>query len=295
MKKLTLIVIFTLCALISFAQKQKNADLNDMKLNGQVKYLEESIYADLNYDEKIGQNEIGSYEFTKFNRYGNIDAFLYRSKFLFFRYQYISMNEITQAVQFDERGSIESMETYTYDNSGNKIEYIYYESGVVVSKTQYKYDEKNNNIAAVAFKSNGEKGTRYTYKYDSFNNKTEAVQYNSSGELVSTITYDYNSEKDEYTYISYLPDNEIEWIRKYKLDSNGNKIVEYKYNDKNELRDKWTWVYTYDSKNNWIKQTEYNEDNKVSKIVERKIVYYGDKDEDKYSHWDSPNYKGKKL
>ncbi|MDD2530795.1 MAG: hypothetical protein PHN41_06145 [Bacteroidales bacterium] len=295
MMRESLLIILMLSATISYAQKPKNADLNLIQLNGQVKYLEETIYADLNYDGKVGQNEIGSYEFTKFHKNGNIDVFLYRSKFLFFRYQYISMNEITQAVQFDEKGAIESMETYTYDKNGNKTEYVYYEGGVVVSKTQYIYDNQNNNIETSALKSNGERGTRYLYKYDSLNNKTEAIQYNSKGDLVSTIKYEYNPAKDEYRYVSYLPTNEIEWIRTYKSDSKGNKVVEYKYNSKGELKDKFSWQYVYDKNNNWTKQTEYNEDGKIVRIIQRKIVYFGDKDENKYSHWDNPNYKGRKL
>ena len=294
-KKLILVLLALTLGFSAFAQKQKNSDLKTLKLNGQVKYIEEYSYADLNYDSKIGQNEIGSYEFTKFHKNCNIDAFLYRSKFLFFRYQYISMNEITQTVQFDEKGAIESMETYTYDKNGNKIEYIYYESGVVVSKTTYKYDSNNNNIENIAFKSNGEQGTRYLYQYDSLGNRTTSIHYLPSGELGGRTEFEYIAQSDEYWSISYKPNGEVEWQRKYKVDSKGNKIIEFKYNAKGELRDMWTWVYVYDKNNNWTKQTEHNEDGKVVKISTRKIVYYGDKDENSYPQWDNPTFKGRKI
>ncbi len=84
----------------------------------------------------------------------------------------------------------------------------------------------------------------------------------------------------------------------YQYDSKGNVIEENNSNNSQNkcggivLEDSYSYKSELDDKSNWIKQTRYNEDGFADLITEKKIVYYGDKDENEYSSWESIDYQG---
>lgn len=156
----------------------------------------------------------------------------------------------------DDDGSLINKETYINDSKGNIIEMnTYYASGGT-GKTTYQYDSKGNLIEEV-FHS-GLKG-KITYKYDS---KGNMIEENISDDMKIVFSYD----------------------------SNGNMIIkQIVYGLGAGTYYKYEYEYEYDSKDNWIKKIEKNKKGEAIRIIERKIVYYGDKDENNYPQWDTPS------
>jgi len=100
------------------------------------------------------------------------------------------------------------------------------------------------------------------FEYDSIGNIIEKNLFNSDGSFNNRYTFKYDLKGNEL---------EFRW-----------------YNSDGSLKGKEEYIYEYDKKNNWIKKIK----NKSNYIIERKIVYYGDKDENNYPEWDSPSFKG---
>jgi hypothetical protein len=156
--------------------------------------------------------------------------------------------------------------TYGYDNNGNVISKVYYNTANDVTKKEYFYYDgaggKNTgyekyNGSKLLFKENysfndfgkikliAYTGGRTEFSYDSLNNVTERAVYNSSGSLFGKTIYRYENNKlvEELNYGS-------------------DELIFSKVN------------YGYDEKGNLISVTYYDEDYKKGKELSYQFEFY---------------------
>lgn len=274
--------------MVNCNKENKNSDLADMGLKGNVKYIEERGYSAIEKFGKIEKDKNRNYSLYSFNKDGNI------------------INILNSSI----------ITTCKYDSKGNKIEQYYYElDGNLAGKSIYIYDSKGNMIEKDNYNPDSSLDHKYIYKYDSKGHRVEENYYNSEGmlnfksinkydskgNLISSISYNQFGEIDyKETYKYDLDDNCIEFSRGngqsfIKYDSKRNMIEENMYDEDGSLFNKSTYEYTYDNKDNWIKKIFINKEGNAYYIIERKIVYYGDEDESNYPEWDSESFKGVKI
>jgi len=152
---------------------------------------------------------------------------------------------------------------------------------------KFKYDSNGNKIEASLHNSSGSLDWKTKYKYNSKRNKIEANFYNSDGILEGKSKYKYDSKINIIEENHYYSDGTLYLKTIYKYDLKGNKVESCNYSFDGSLDMKETYKYVYDSKENWIKKIVKDENGGAKEITERKIVYYGDKDENNYPQWDT--------
>lgn len=156
-----------------------------------------------------------------------------------------------------------------YDQRGNKVEYIHYNSdgnffsksiyknkydidgkiieineydpeGTISSKTIYKYDSNGNMIEGTPYYNDFKLGDKRKYKFDSNGNKVERKVYNPENEMTASSIYKYNQDNILIEELEDLIDvylmSEIGKYTKnlYKYDIHGNLIESIKYNTLDE-------------------------------------------------------------
>ena len=308
MKKFSVLLLLVSFATICFAQGNKENDLDVSNLKGNVKYVEQSNYYP---EEKVITNDSVFYEpahrqysVIKYNKDGNIDHAIIKGQ----SYGFGSKIKSEQYI-------------YKYNEKGNKIESNYSREGVLDINYKYNYDEQGNLIKECSFYKDNSFGQIFTYKYDSKGNKIDMSSFYEEDQLLYRNTYEYDSKgniikqnsfgKDNgfngYTIFKYdEKGNKIErnYYNKndtleaktcYKYDKQGNKIEAKNYKANGDLKEINTYKYKYDKKYNWIEKKSISGNNNVNETIKRKIVYYGDKDENNYPSWDDVNYKAEEI
>lgn len=269
---LMLIVTLSICS----CNSEKKNDLKEKNLKGRVKYVEEKNYSVIDNFGEIDKGKLVSL-FT-FNKDGNIlyaIESIYKKKFV-----YDSKGYRIEWYKYKSNDHLDCKGTYKYDSKGNMIEKTHCDDdGSLINKETYINDSKGNIIEMNTYYASGGTG-KTTYQYDSKGNLIEEVFHSG---LKGKITYKYDSKGN---MIEENISDDMKIVFSY--DSNGNMIIKqivyglgagtyYKYE------------YEYDSKDNWIKKIEKNKKGEAIRIIERKIVYYGDKDENNYPQWDTPS------
>ena len=298
MKKIikVFLLVVSVATLINCSSDNKT-DLKYNRLNGKVKYIERCYYKVTDKSGKITKGMINDYYLVKYNKEGNIELYFEKSQAGFYKhiYKYDSLGNRIQRDNYNENGDLNSKIKAKFDANSVLLEVSKFNiyGGIEYTYT-YKYDKEGNPTEVIKSDKNGGLINKWIYKYDSNKRKIEEIQYNNKGLLENKFTYKYDlkdniTEKESYKqnglYIKYI----------YKFDKNGNEIEINSYNKKSELLSKWTMEYVFDKHDNWIKQTTYNNSGKAEFINERKIVYYGDKDENNYSKWDNKEYNGSDI
>ena len=211
-------------------------------------------------------------------------------------YKYDSNGNLIEDNDLNKDGSLNSKKVYRYDSNGNLIEdNDLNKDGSLNSKKVYRYDSNGNLIEEFGRYPDGKFSHKLTYKYDSKGNKIEYCNFNSDGSFSQKITYKYDSNGkliEEFTI-----NTNINTIKEtYTYDSKGNMIEKTElFSDKEgDFDGKFIYKYEYDNKNNWIREIYIDYDKNIN-VSERKIVYYGDKDENNYPEWDSPNNNGNRI
>ena len=94
-----------------------------------------------------------------------IDCMVDGSMFEWQEYEYDEAGNRIKTIHYNSDGNIESWEKYEYDETGNKVKYeVYSGLGELVSECEweYTYDEFGN-LAEI--KTNGKVSDRYEYEY----------------------------------------------------------------------------------------------------------------------------------
>ena len=166
--------------------------------------------------------------------------------------------EITYELQ---SGTVTNKVVYAYDKQGRLQDYETYSS--VVDKTlsqpqksSYKYDEKGNVVEFVYYQSDGTLGGRFLYKYDAKGNKLEEIIYSWNGTRIGKLLNTYDEAGNHLTQTSYNEDDSISWKSVNTYNARGHKIewvqaiagivryrVTYNYDDKNRLVEQEIFEY----------------------------------------------------
>ena len=302
MKKFSVLLLLVSFATICFAQENKKNDLDISSLKGNVKYVEQSNYYPkekvITDDSVFYKPAHRQYSIIKYNKDGNIDHAIIKG----------------QAYGFGSKIQLEQW-INKYNEKGNKIESNCLQEGVYGINYKYDYDEQGNMIKESSFIKNNSPGQSSIYKYDSKGNNIDmscfdekdqflfrdTYEYDSIGNIIKQNSFGKNNEFDGYNIYKYdKKGNKIErnYYNKndslgarnyYKYDKQGNKIEEKNYKTNGDLREINTYKYKYDKKFNWIEKKSIYGNNNANVTIKRKIVYYGDKDENNYPSWDDVN------
>lgn len=269
--------------------KVETNDLINSQIKGNVKYWEEIEYTVfLELGEVKNDFEVKRI-IKKYNREGNIVSAYDRMEGFKYFYKYDSKNVMneTMTIWFNDKG--EEQETkgvFKYDEKGNKIEMEIYGNGVFKGIEMYKYDRKGYLIEENEFNENSELVSKYTYKYNSKGKKIERNSFITTDEIDKKTIIEYDSignliEVRDYEYKNLVERNTA------KYDSVGNEIELCRYGSKGNLIEKSIMKHEFDKNLNPIRTIIYDKDNKANRVIERKFVYYGDKDENEFQDWEN--------
>lgn len=308
MKKFSVLLLLVSFATICFAQENKKNDLALLNLKGNVKYIEESTYYPkskvITKDSEFYEPEHRRYFVIKYNKEGNIDHAIIKDR----AYGRVFKIRTEQYI-------------YKYNEKGNKIERNYLWKDVFDINYKYDYDEQGNMIKESSFNKDNSPGQIFAYKYDSKRNKIDMSSFDEKDKLLYRNTYEYDSKGNMIKENFFDKNNDFSGYSIFKYDKKGNKIEKFDYSNKdslelrisykydkqgNEIEEKTykgngdlkyinTYKYKYDNKSNWIEKKSLSKSDEVYETIKRKIVYYGDKDENNYPSWDDINYKADEI
>ena len=298
MRKIFPLLLFVSFASICVAQTNKKTDLSKDDIKGNVKYIEESTY---NQNENIKVDRV--YRLKKYNKDGNIEYELTKGSEIFpgfskelrkFAYKYDKKGKKILCDRTE--GDSDGIDKYVYDEKGNKIEYNSYgKKDTLVCTRKYKYDGNGN---LIDFR---------LYFGDSFNNG-RIYEYDKKGILIKETSigimpdghyfqYKYDEKGNKIESYFYNSEDSLKNRTTYKYDEFGNVVMENNFKGFDSPESKTAYNYKYDINSNWTRQEYkwFGIDKKEVKLIERKIVYYGDKDENNYPSWDDVNYKADEI
>ena len=303
MRKFATLLFFVTFAIIGFAQVNNKTDLEIMNLKGNVKYIEKSTYYPqsevITRDSVYFNPSYRGYVPMKFNKDANMDHAIIKDIF------FINGSKVrTQqyVYKYNEKGAL-SEKMYSFkDVCDINYKYIYDEQGNLIKETSfykdnspgqydaYKYDAKGNQIEMSSFYEDGKLLYRKTYEYDTKGNVIRENSFGPYNELNSYSEYKYNDKGNKIEKNYFSKDGILDERTSYKYDKQENLIEEKIFKSNGDLKDIRTYQYKYDNKFNWIEKKSLSKSNSVFETEVRKIVYYGDKDENNYPSWDDLNY-----
>jgi len=159
--------------------------------------------------------------------------------------------------------------TYKYNETGKKIE----DNRNSGSKTIYEYDDEGNMIGDIYYNSDGSQGSKSIYKYNDKGNIIEKEMYLTKGDK---YTYKYDGKGDMISQAYYNVDGSQGSKRIYKYDDKGNMIEQKNYRADGSLGPVTKVInhnYTFDEFGNWTEKITIK-DGKPAFIIERQIEYF---------------------
>lgn len=282
MKKIITILGLFLFTIVTFSYGQgKKTDLQRDNIKGKVKYI------------KTSTDEI--FKICKYNEKGNVLYYLDES----LNFSSFSIyNNLGNCIEYHVfvGGFLSDKSVCTYDSKGKKIECKVYSasSGKMYINTKYKCDSKANVIEAIDYSKNGLVFEKSSFKYDNKGNKISQVfiEYDKNGNIYDKNSVERvfddngNSIKESIIYIE--GEDELSFTNSYKYNDKADVIESVTIYDPESggSEQTSTYEYIYDNKNNWIEKKTYVGSSESPTIIKRKIVYYGDKDENDYKEWE---------
>jgi hypothetical protein len=156
-------------------------------------------------------------------------------------YRYNDKNQLTEKVQFNNSGEVETTEKFIYGGI-NLIENVVYDAqDKPLSQKYYTYDEKGNEIE---FQSNDlVEDIKFSkeYSYDEKGRRIESLTYNDKNQLREKLLYDYGNESKPLQIIEETPfkKNTV----KLTYDEKGNTVCQEEYNRQEVLINKITRTF----------------------------------------------------
>jgi hypothetical protein len=209
-------------------------------------------------------------------------------------------NKIIEKITYNEQQNPSNRIIYSYDGKGNLTGENYYgATDVILHKTEYKYNDKNQKMLEIHYTKDGNKEyeTHYTYSGDKI---ASAETYNAKGELSyiekstfdnkGNITSQYTFDKFDGLHVrqEYKYDNKgnnTEWIAfegetitnkaSYGYDKYGNLTKVLTIGKGGKVIEDKAYNYEYNKKGNWIKKV-FISNGRPAIITERTISYFND-------------------
>jgi len=229
--------------------------LTTLRLKGKVKSLTETDFAAETINGETQKSDILGKKIFVFNDKGNkVESTEYQNGGLVFKtsYKYADKENKMEWNRCHADGGLHQKGIFNYDEIGNIIEDIFYNSNGVVGKFTHVYDDNGNKIEENYYPFGDVLSFKNTYKYD------------YKGNIIERIHNDLESEGS-------IDD----WKETYKYDDK-REMIEWNHDDLDGGWDKHIYKYIYDETGNWIKQTAFDEfENGIPQIItEREIEYY---------------------
>jgi hypothetical protein len=189
-----------------------------------------------------------------------------------------------------------------YNEDGNLLEEnSYYQTGELVGKKKFNYDENLRLIETLFYDPDGTLTVKWIHKYDDTDNNFKTFRYNEKGEAIGSSDNEYDNAGNLILSLRNNPDGEPTHKAVYEYDENGLLIKEsylnlsgsysrtsiYKYNEEGKSKEEEKYdtdnnlthriLITYDSKGNKIKE--------VSTAYEKSSVTIFDFNLDEKENW----------
>ncbi|MBP7497072.1 MAG: hypothetical protein KA792_05350 [Bacteroidales bacterium] len=271
MKTINMIIIqLFLISTISISQISTKV----YSLKGRVKSMSETKYMAVGKDKEMTKGRMLYEMHYKFDKMGNetkiknsnLDKDKHKGKVLT-GYEYNKDGKIVRIINYSACRK-DNIIKFIYDEKGRKIikENFNGKDKKLLSKTNYKYDDKNNLTELISDDSLFYR-TRL-FQYDVKGNKTQESQYDKKDNLlfVEQCKYDDKGNKIEESF--FEKGDKLTFRDEYKYDNKGNLTEKYRYSSGNKLIFKT--VYKYDEYGNELEKNEcYIENNNCNKTVYR--------------------------
>ena len=248
--------------------------LDSERFNGDVKSVVQNEFVAKGENDNINKGESIDCSILKilFDKYRKIvkKEYCEMDILISYEYKFDSSRNIIERTNFSEHDR-----KYEYDNEGNLIQKLMFDSEGLMGYWAYKYDNKGNRVE------------RTGYLSDDFVERW-IMRYNDNGQLVTeymvdevpdTIptymvkTFEYDNEGRLMSLISTDPDTQVNAIDRFEYNDKNDLIKHYsKNNFQRGTKETITYKYTYDRNNNWTQRIEFMNGN-PTKISERKIEY----------------------
>ena len=248
-------------------------DVKKMELLGKVRSYNKNVYNANFISNKFNKGDKISEKRIVFDNQGNKIEESINGKLI-----YSMVNNKEERFFFKPDGdSILSHSTSNYDDYGNVIEHIEYNSDGTIERSTAKFDIYGNNIELIKYLPDGKNvlviskkcdsigriieeintlsKDKTTYKYDENNNTIELCKYKLDGSLVSKQTHEYNKDGK---FIEYINQDTRET---HKYDNIGN-VVEHIVYKKSMIKQIETTKYNEDGKQ--VESTFYKPDGNKS-------------------------------
>ncbi len=182
-----------------------------------------------------------------------------------------------QVDEYNLDGEVRYTTKQKYNQKGQKIEEIGFDSEMVFEKNIFKYNEKGC-LEEVYFYNPEELEMKCVFEYEVENKKVKTTFYGLSKlddkkDFIFQCVEKYDKKENRIEVVKYEPNNIIFKIL-FEYNQNGDKILEKVYTSNEELENTFSYKYEkYDTKGNWIKQVMYKNDKPIE-IIERRFEYF---------------------
>ncbi len=251
------IFVFVGCSSLNKIQYQKT-DLQKLNLKGKLKSFEYFTYSPI-VNENIG---------VKKNK--RVEGVLKNYKVIF--------NEQGNKLRVNEYsldGKVRYITKHKYNQKGQKIEEIGFDSEGILEKRTFKYDEKNR-LNKVFFYNPKELEMKCVYEYDLKNKQLKYSFYDLDNKENFIFEYieKYDKKQNVIEIVEYNVNHKLKLKTLFEYNKNQDKILAKRYNSYKELKNTFSYKYEkYDAKGNWVKQVVCKNDVPIE-IVERKFEYF---------------------
>lgn len=193
--------------------------------NASIKAEEKYEYSGIRYGLEI----------NKFDLNGNRTAY--------FKYGWDGEMTYGDEREYDENGNLLISHTYEYE-----------EGELLVSKSEYFYDENGNRTGRLKT-VDGKLHSNVEMEYDKEGNQISHTYYDGDGKLITREEYTYDRNGNELSYLLYGSDG-LYSRRESEYDENGNKTACYKYEESGLLE--YKIENEYNQNGNWISSCTYD-------------------------------------
>lgn len=199
-------------------------------------------------------------------------------------YRYDQKGRDIEQAEFFPDGTLERLESYSYDNGSNRIEVIAKQQVhpehfnpkrydvYVTTKTTFEYDRNQNKTKEFFFSPDGSRYATWLFLYDTKNRLIKETHIDKIGQLDDQFIYRYNRKgqlNEEWHYANFCVERNGQMC-KGRVNS-GDGVFYYLTKT----------IYQYDRVGNWIHQQQYSMggDNKILRfepdhVLARQISYY---------------------
>jgi len=190
-----------------------------------------------------------------------------------FTYKYNSGNKVTELCKYSANDSLENKSILTYDANGNVIENKYFDSNKKWDfKITYKYDSRDNETEEWwhYYKNDSLQGYKIMRKYDANNNMTSEDYYYNKDQKTWRSTFEYDRDNYKTVCIKYDTKDSVIGKETYIYNA-GHKMIEQKIYGNNLIISKCTRAY--DDHGNITEAASYGANGKVHTIYNLKYTY----------------------